>query len=89
MSPRRPSEHDALGAARTEAMAGCRQAPGPESGRGVSRAIERAATRARAAWASDRVRLAVLTLYYLAILIGVVWVRGQHLAPTRFVYQEF
>ncbi len=51
--------------------------------------MERASRRARGVWASDRVRLVVLTVYYLAILIGVVWIRGQHLAPTRFVYQEF
>jgi hypothetical protein len=51
--------------------------------------VDRAVLRARAAWASDRVRLVVLTAYYLAILAGLVAVRGAHLPPTRFVYQEF
>jgi len=55
----------------------------------MTRAIERVAARARAAWASDRLRLVLLTVYYLAILIGVVAVREGHLAPTHFVYQEF
>jgi hypothetical protein len=55
----------------------------------VTGAIERVAARARAVWAKDRVRLALLTAYYLAILIGLVWVRGGHLGPTHFVYQEF
>jgi hypothetical protein len=52
-------------------------------------AVDRAVVRARTAWASDRVRLVVLTAYYLAILIGLIVVRGAHLPPTRFVYQEF
>jgi hypothetical protein len=55
----------------------------------MSAAVARVVERAQAAWASDRVRLAVLTVYYLAILLGLVAVRAAHLPPTRFVYQEF
>lgn len=55
----------------------------------MSAAVGRVVQRAQAAWASDRVRLAVLTVYYLTILAGLVAVRGAHLPPTRFVYQEF
>jgi hypothetical protein len=50
---------------------------------------ERAIARARVAWTSERVRLVVLTAYYLAILAGLVAVRSAHLPPTRFVYQQF
>jgi hypothetical protein len=52
-------------------------------------AIERAVLRVRAAWASDTIRFVVLTVYYAAIIVGIVAVRGAHLPPTRFVYQEF
>ena len=52
-------------------------------------AAVRIVQRAQAAWASDGVRLAVLTVYYLAILLGLVAVRAAHLPLTRFVYQEF
>jgi hypothetical protein len=55
----------------------------------MSAMVGRVVHRARTAWASDRVRLGVLTLYYLAILLGLVAVRAAHLPPTRFVYQEF
>ena len=51
--------------------------------------VERTIARARLAWGSERVRLVVLTAYYLVILVGLVWVRSAHLPPTRFVYQQF
>ena len=52
-------------------------------------ALARAVLRVRLAWASDTVRLVVLTVYYAAIIVGIVALRGAHLPPTRFVYQEF
>jgi len=55
----------------------------------MNAAVARVVQRAQAAWASNRVRLAVLTVYYLAILIGLVAVRAAHLPATRFIYQEF
>ena len=55
----------------------------------VTATLDRIGERARAAWASDRVRLACLTVYYLAILIGLVWMRGSRITATHFVYQEF
>jgi hypothetical protein len=51
--------------------------------------VERTMLRIRTIWASDRVRLVGLTVYYLAIIVGLVMVRNAHLPATRFVYQGF
>src|SRR5206468_11639750 len=56
-----------------------RRAPAHDPrGATMSTTVTRVVQRAEAAWASDRVRLAVLTVYYLAILLGLVAVRAAH-----------
>lgn len=51
---------------------------------------EHAARSARRAWASDATRLAVRTLYYLAVIVAVALVQGRgHFTPPPFVYQGF
>jgi hypothetical protein len=53
-------------------------------------AIQRAERRLRRAWASDTVRLIVLTLYYLGIIAGVAAIHGERqYKPPPFIYQEF
>ena len=53
-------------------------------------AIQRAEQWLRRAWASDTVRLIVLTLYYLGIIAGVAAVHGaRQYKPPPFIYQEF
>ena len=53
-------------------------------------ALQRAERRLQRAWASDTVRLAVLTIYYVAIIFGVASIHGQRqYKPPPFIYQEF
>jgi hypothetical protein len=52
--------------------------------------IERAQERVRRAWASNTVRLIVLTVYYVAIIMGVARIHGERqYKPPPFIYQEF
>ena len=52
--------------------------------------IERAQQWLRRVWASNTVRLVVLTVYYVAIIVGLF---ATHVTPdyraTPFVYQAF
>jgi hypothetical protein len=42
------------------------------------------------AWASSTVRLVVLTLYYVAIIVGLAELHGnRQYNPPPFIYQEF
>ena len=51
---------------------------------------ERAQQRLRRAWASNTVRLIALTIYYVAINMGVARIHGErHYKPPPFIYQEF
>jgi D-Ala-teichoic acid biosynthesis protein len=44
----------------------------------------------RRAWEDDAVRLVVLTLYYLAIIAGLILMYGgNNYTPPPFVYQGF
>ena len=46
--------------------------------------------RLRAAWASDRVRLALLAIYYLGIIAGLAAMYGDgRFQSPPFIYQEF
>ena len=46
--------------------------------------------RLRRAWASNAVRLVVLTVYYVAIIIGLAQLHGtRQYTPPPFIYQEF
>ena len=52
--------------------------------------IERAQQWLRRAWASNTVRLIVLTVYYVAIIMGVARIQGERqYKPPPFIYQEF
>jgi hypothetical protein len=52
--------------------------------------IEGAQQRLRRAWASNTVRLLVLTVYYVAIIMGVAQIHGERqYKPPPFIYQEF
>jgi len=52
--------------------------------------IERAQQWLRQAWASNTVRLIVLTVYYVAIIMGVARIHGERqYKPPPFIYQEF
>jgi hypothetical protein len=52
--------------------------------------IERAQQRLRRAWASNTMRLIVLTVYYVAIIMGVARIHGERqYKPPPFIYQEF
>jgi hypothetical protein len=43
-----------------------------------------------AVWANPRLRALALTLYYLAILLGLLWLYGKrHFATPPFIYQDF
>jgi hypothetical protein len=46
--------------------------------------------RLQRAWASSTVRLVVLTLYYVAIIVGLAELHGsRQYNPPPFIYQEF
>ena len=52
--------------------------------------IERGQQRLRRAWASNAVRLILLTVYYVAIIMGVARIHGERqYKPPPFIYQEF
>jgi hypothetical protein len=52
--------------------------------------IEGAQQQLRRAWASNTVRLLVLTVYYVAIIMGVARIHGERqYKPPPFIYQEF
>jgi hypothetical protein len=52
--------------------------------------VERARQWLRRAWASNTVRLFVLTVYYVAIIMGVARIHGERqYKPPPFIYQEF
>ncbi|HLK09783.1 MAG TPA: hypothetical protein VKW76_00200 [Candidatus Binatia bacterium] len=53
-------------------------------------AVNRLRQRLERAWARDPVRLAALTLYYLAIIGGLAAIHGgAHVVSPPFVYQGF
>jgi hypothetical protein len=51
--------------------------------------IRRGVEHVRRAWASDAVRLIALTLYYLAIIVGLAVGGGRRDVHPPFVYQAF
>jgi hypothetical protein len=56
----------------------------------LAAAIEGTGQRLREAWASDTVRLIVLTAYYLAIIVTLAVMHGnRQYTPPPFIYQEF
>jgi len=55
----------------------------------MAAAIRRGVEQARRAWASNTVRLAALTLYYLAIIAGLAIGGGRHNTHPPFIYQAF
>jgi hypothetical protein len=52
--------------------------------------MQAAEQRLQRAWASSTVRLVVLTLYYVAIIVGLAELHGnRQYNPPPFIYQEF
>jgi hypothetical protein len=53
-------------------------------------AVQGAERLLRRAWTSSAVRLVVLTVYYVAIIIGLAELHGnRQYTPPPFIYQEF
>jgi hypothetical protein len=52
--------------------------------------VREAVRRASLAWDNDWIRLVVLTMYYLAIIVGLILLYGgNNYTPPPFVYQAF
>ena len=69
-----------------------RIAPQPGDGVGNREAAlpVRLSNRVRQAWQIELVRLVGLTLYYLAIIAGLIWLYGgAPTVPAPYVYQGF